>query len=58
MIDSATGARSQPLILMITTAGTDTSGICYEQRDYTAKVLEGRARRRTRFGIIFTIDDG
>ena len=45
VIDSATGARSQPLILMITTAGTDTSGICYEQRDYTVKVLEGARRR-------------
>jgi phage terminase large subunit-like protein len=35
VIDSATGARSQPLIMMITTAGSDTAGICYEQRDYT-----------------------
>lgn len=57
VIDSATGARSQPLILMITTAGTDTSGICYEQRDYTVKVLEGTHVDETWFGIIFTIDD-
>ena len=57
VIDSATGARSQPLILMITTAGTDTSGICYEQRDYTVKVLEGAHVDESWFGIIFTIDD-
>ena len=56
MIDSATGARSQPLILMITTAGTDTSGICYEQRDYTAKGARGGATSTDWFGIIFTID--
>jgi phage terminase large subunit-like protein len=57
VIDSATGARSQPLILMITTAGSDTSGICYEQRDYTVKVLEGTHADETWFGIVFTIDD-
>lgn len=58
VIDSATGARSQPLILMITTAGSDTSGICYEQRDYTCKVLEGSVNDPTWFGVIFTLDEG
>jgi phage terminase large subunit-like protein len=58
VVDSATGARSQPLILMITTAGSDTSGICYEQRDYTVKVLEAAGfEDPTWFGIIFTLDD-
>jgi phage terminase large subunit-like protein len=57
VIDSATGARSQPLIMMITTAGSDTAGICYEQRDYTVKVLEGTVADESWFGIIFTIDD-
>lgn len=57
VIDSATGARSQPLIMMITTAGSDTAGICYEQRDYTAKVLEGTHVDETWFGIIFTLDE-
>ena len=57
VIDSATGARSQPLIMMITTAGSDTSGICYEQRDYTVKVLEGVGVDETWFGIIFTLDE-
>lgn len=57
VLDTATGARSQPLISMITTAGTDRSGICYEQRDYTIKVLQGVAKDPTWFGIIYTIDD-
>lgn len=62
VIDSATGARSQPLILLITTAGSDTSGICYEQRDYTIKVLERTlltptGTDETWFGVIFTLDD-
>lgn len=58
VLDSATGARSQPLISVITTAGSDRSGICYELRDYTIKVLEGTVEDDTWFGIIYTIDDG
>lgn len=56
VIDSATGARSQPLISMITTAGSNRAGICYEQRTYTVKVLEGVHADETWFGIIFTLD--
>ncbi|MBY0469117.1 MAG: terminase large subunit [Burkholderiaceae bacterium] len=58
VLDTATGARSQPLIVMITTAGSDRSGICYEQRGYTVKVLERTVVDETWFGIIFTIDEG
>lgn len=58
VLDSATGARSQPLIIMITTAGSDRSGICYEQRDYTIKVLERTIEDESWFGMIFTLDDG
>ncbi len=58
VLDSATGARSQPLISMITTAGSDRAGICYEQRDYTIKVLEGTVVDETWMGIIYTIDEG
>lgn len=58
VLDSATGARSQPLISAITTAGSDRSGICYELRDYTLKVLEGVVDDPTWFGIVYTLDDG
>lgn len=58
VLDSATGARSQPLILMITTAGSDRSGICYEQRDYTIKVLDRVIEDESWFGVIYTLDDG
>ncbi|MFN7883002.1 MAG: terminase large subunit, partial [bacterium] len=57
VLDSATGARSQPLIVMITTAGSDRSGICYEQRDYTVKVLDGVIQDETWLGVIFTLDE-
>lgn len=58
VLDTATGARSQPLIVMITTAGSDRAGICYEQRDYTVKVLEGTIADESWFGVIFTLDEG
>jgi phage terminase large subunit-like protein len=35
------GAREQPLVIQITTAGAGRDGICWETRDYCQKVLEG-----------------
>ncbi|MDA8522319.1 terminase large subunit [Acidovorax sp. NCPPB 4044] len=58
VIESADGARSQPLISAITTAGKDTGGICFELRSYTIKVLEGTHSDETWFGVIYTIDEG
>lgn len=56
VMDSATGARSQPLLWEITTAGSDVSGICFEVRDYNIKVLEGTVDDLQQFGIIYTLD--
>ncbi|MDD2742335.1 MAG: terminase large subunit [Rhodocyclaceae bacterium] len=58
VIDTARGAREQSLLWCITTAGTDMSGICYERRSYTTKVLEGVIYDHSAFGIIYSIDDG
>lgn len=58
VIETATGARVQPLIWGITTAGSNRAGICYEQRAYVIKILSGVHKDDTYFGIIFTIDKG
>lgn len=58
VIETGTGSRSQPLIFAITTAGSNRAGICYEQRDYVLKLLNGAADDPTYFGIIYTIDEG
>ncbi|EJE49585.1 phage terminase-like protein, large subunit [Acidovorax sp. CF316] len=50
------GARSQPLMLVITTAGSDISGPCFQHQGELQKILEGVVENDTRFGIIFTID--
>jgi phage terminase large subunit-like protein len=52
------GARSQPLILVITTAGSDISGPCYLHQVELQKILEGVIENDQRFGIVFTMDDG
>jgi hypothetical protein len=41
VLETATGARRQPLLFEITTAGYDRHSICYEHQDYAIKVLEG-----------------
>lgn len=52
------GARSQPIMLMITTAGVNISGPCYQHQLGLQKILEGVIEDDRRFGIIFTIDAG
>ena len=56
VIETGTGSRTQPLIWVITTAGSDRSSICYEQRDYVRKILGGAVEDDTYFGIIYTLD--
>ncbi len=50
------GARSQPMLVTITTAGTDTSGPCYAKRDEAVKILSGAMENEELFTIIYTID--
>jgi len=50
------GARSQPLLLVITTAGSNIGGPCYVHQVELQKVLEGVIENDGRFGIIFTAD--
>jgi phage terminase large subunit-like protein len=58
VIKSAFGARKNPLLWIITTAGFDTNGVCYEQRSAATKVLEGVVPLDHLFAIIFTLDEG
>lgn len=58
VLDTATGARLQPLLLATTTAGVDLGGICYDKMQQLHKVLEGVFEDDQFFGINYTIDDG
>lgn len=57
VIKSAFGSRTNPLLWSITTAGFNTTGICYEVRSYATKVLDGIFEADHFFGIIFTLDE-
>jgi phage terminase large subunit-like protein len=50
------GARSQPMMSEITTAGTNLSYPCYERSLYVKQVLEGFIEDDELFGLIYTID--
>lgn len=50
------GARSQPLLLVITTAGSNIGGPCYTHQVELQKILDGVIEDDNRFGIVYTID--
>lgn len=52
------GARQQPLLLCITTAGSNLSGPCYAMRQDAIKVLAGTVDNPNWFVLIYTIDVG
>lgn len=56
LIVDSIGARLQALILIITTAGFDQSGVCYQRREYLTKILKGVIQDDSFFGIIYTLD--
>jgi phage terminase large subunit-like protein len=58
VLETATGARRQPLQFEITTAGFDRNSICWKHHDYTVKVLEGTVTDDTWFGFIASADPG
>ena len=51
------GARSQPLLVVITTAGTNIAGPCYQHQQGLQQILQGLIQDDRRFGIIFGIDN-
>jgi phage terminase large subunit-like protein len=58
VIRSAFGARKNPLMWIITTAGYNLAGVCYEQRQFVTKVLDGALEAEHVFAIIYTLDEG
>jgi phage terminase large subunit-like protein len=51
------GGREQPLMLIITTAGVDISGPCFEKRVEVQKTLDGVYDNDRLFGVIYTLDE-
>lgn len=58
VMETALGARAQPLLSAITTSGFILDGICVELRTYLVSVLEGKRTDDSFFGYIYTLDEG
>lgn len=57
VMQTSMGARQQPLMLIITTAGLDTSVPCFAYRKTMTQVLDGALEADRNFAIIYTLDD-
>jgi phage terminase large subunit-like protein len=49
-LDTGTGSRAQPLINLITTAGSNRAGVCYDVRTYGCKILNTVLKRHGGMG--------
>jgi phage terminase large subunit-like protein len=57
-LSSAMVNRSQPLLIIITTAGFNINGPCHRYRQVIESILQGKAKDDTTFGMIFSADQG
>ncbi|EAV3687737.1 terminase large subunit [Salmonella enterica] len=52
------GARRQPVMWAITTAGYNIEGPCYDKRREVIEMLNGSVPNDELFGVIYTVDEG
>lgn len=72
VVETSIGKRTQSMVWVITTSGSDRAGICYEVRGFVSKILNSTLMRHdglgykvegdaavdeSQFGIIYTLDD-
>lgn len=57
VVETSLGKRRNSLMWVITTAGFDTAGICYEVRSFVKQVLNKEAVDESQFGIIYGLDE-
>lgn len=57
-METGMGAREQPLLLAITTSGSNIAGPCFDMETECKKLLDGVFKDERIFTIIYGIDDG
>ena len=57
VLESGTGARTQPLTFIITTAGFNKNAVCYEEYQYLKNILKGTIENDEYFAMIFEPDE-
>lgn len=53
VLDTSTGARTQPLTVAITTAGSNRTSICYELHKYSKAILNGTIEDDSFYPVIY-----
>lgn len=56
-METGMGAREQPLMLVITTAGDNIAGPCYQMQHDAQQMLEGTRTDDETFALIYGVDD-
>lgn len=56
VLTTSTGARRQPLIMALTTAGHDRASICYEVHEYAQQVKDGIINDPTFLPVLYAAD--
>ena len=57
-METGMGAREQPAMIVITTAGDNIAGPCYSMQEQAQKMLLGAREDDELFAMVYTIDDG
>lgn len=57
VLRSGFGARTQPVLWMITTGGAGRFGACWNEREYGLGVVRGDVRDTSAFALVFALDD-
>ena len=57
VLTTSTGARRQPMLVAITTAGFDRNSICWEQHEYARQVREGIIEDGSFFSYVAAADE-
>lgn len=58
VLQSGQGMRDDPMSVIITTAGFDKLGPCYQFREMCTEVLKGLKEDDTLFALIYALDEG
>jgi phage terminase large subunit-like protein len=56
VLRSGMGARPNPMINVITTAGFNKAGVCYHMREQYIRILEGSVENDSTFPLIYEMD--
>ena len=56
VLTTSVGARTQPLVIMLTTAGHSRTSICYEIHEYALKIKEGSMQNDEFYPVIYAAD--